>query len=281
MKSKFPNIQAVTAFGGEELDPPRYGKVVVSVDVLGSRGASQSELREFTNYLRTKTPLTIEPIFTPAKFVNAAVDLRVFYDPTKTTKSASEIRQTVLTAISTYSETKLNKFNIPLRQSLLSTIVDECDVSVVSNDMIIDPIIEILPNLSGFNSPSFSFMTELATSQPLNEGYLATKGYRPAVISGNFVSSGTYVYLMDNGLGALHAITSNPNNRRVFKRNVGTVVYETGDIKISNLLVSSYDSTGIKFRGYTTNNDIDEIRDRILTIREKDINIKVQEVIKR
>lgn len=274
LQSRFPNIQAVSVFGGDELDPPQYGRVVISVDVLGSFGAGDAEIREFTNYIRDKTPLTIEPIFIPAKFVYGAVDLYVYYDPRKTTKSQAQIRQDVLNALVAYSEANLNKFNIPLRQSRLSRLVDDLDTSIVSNDMTIDPIIEITPELGVANSPYFSFNTQLKQGYLFDETY-SIDGYQPAIISSNFTLAGTNVYLMDNGIGSIMAITSSATNRRVFRRNIGNVNYRTGEVKLSNVTVDAFEGTGIRFRGYTTKNDIDPIIDRILALREKDVNIVV------
>lgn len=273
LKTNFPNIQAISVFGGEELDPPRYGRVVISVDVLGSVGVSDSEIREYTNFLRTKTPITIEPIFTPAKFVYSAMDLTVYYDPRRTSKSQAQIRQEVIDAIVNYSETNLNDFNQRLRQSQLSTFIDNVDESIVSNDLVIDPIIEISPDLNTTSNPSFTFNTALRSGYPLNESRIV--GYSPSLITSNFYIGSTLVFLMDNGLGSLVAITSSAAGARVFQRNVGTVDYDTGEVKLSNLTVSQYSGTGIKFRGITSKNDVDGIIDRVLSLREDDINITI------
>lgn len=276
LKTNFPNIQAISVFGGEELDPPRFGRVVISVDVLGSVGVSDSEIREYTNFLRTKTPITIEPIFTPAKFVYSALDLTVFYGPKKTSKSQAQIRQDVINNILDYSETNLNNFNQNLRQSKLSTFIDNIDESIESNDLVIDPLIEISPTVNVASNPSFTFNTTLKAGYPLNETSIA--GYSPAIISSNFYIGSTLVFMMDNGLGNLFAITASSSNARVFQRNLGTVDYATGDVKISNLTTSQYSGTGIKFRGVTNKNDVDGIIDRVLSIREDDINIIIRPV---
>lgn len=277
LKSRFPNIQAVSVFGGDELDPPQYGRVVISVDVLGSFGAGDAEIQEFTNYIRDKTPLTIEPVFIPAKFVHGAIDLLVYYDPRKTTKSQAQIRQEVLDSITNYSELNLNKFNIPLRQSKLSTLIDTVDTSIISNDLVIDPIIEYTPKIGVSESPYFTFNTQLKRGY-VYDGFYSVDSYRPAIISSVFTISGTRVFLIDNGLGQILAMTATTNNKRIFARNVGTVDYDTGEVKLSNLTISSFDGTGIKFRGYTIKNDIDAILDRILVLREKDITITVTPV---
>ena len=69
LRSRFPNIQAISVYGGDEVDPPQFGKVIISVDVIGGEGVADYEIANFKRYLRDKTPLTVEPIFVAAKFM--------------------------------------------------------------------------------------------------------------------------------------------------------------------------------------------------------------------
>jgi hypothetical protein len=53
LKIKFPEINAVTAFGGEDLDPPQFGKVYVAVDLNELDGLPETKKIEYYRYLKT------------------------------------------------------------------------------------------------------------------------------------------------------------------------------------------------------------------------------------
>jgi hypothetical protein len=104
LKQAFPNIETISVYGGDEMDPPRFGKVIISVDVLGSDGAGEAEIRQYREFIQDKTPLTIEPIFVPAKFMYIDLEMIVTYDQKLTSKSDSGIEAVVREAITSYSK---------------------------------------------------------------------------------------------------------------------------------------------------------------------------------
>lgn len=277
LKQRFPNIQAISVYGGDLADPPQYGKVIISVDVLGSFGAGDSEIQAFSEYIKRKTPLTIDPVFVPAKFLYADVDINVVYDPKITTKTTAELRETIINSVLSYSESTLNEFNRSLRQSRLSSIIDSSDSSIVSSDVRTNPIIEYTPTVNIPQNPSLSFQDTLLTPYTFNET-VGVENYRPAVSTSPLTIEGTTVTLQDDGRGDIIAITANKSNRRVFKRNIGSVDYDKGLIQISKIVVERFEGNAIKFTANTTKNDIKGIRDRILAIREQDVNINFQPV---
>lgn len=277
LKQRFPSIQAISVYGGDEIDPPQYGKVYISVDVLGSIGAGDSEIIAFKEYIRGKTPLTIEPVFKAAEFMYTELSLTVYYDPNSTTKSSGDIEAIVRTNIADYSETNLNQFGITLRQSRLVNFVDNLDVSISSSDLVTKAIIEYSPPLSVISNPSFNFGNALEQPYAFNED-IGFGNYKPAISSSQFSINGTLVTLQDDGQGNILAITSGSASRRVFKRGVGTVDYTTGVVKLSNFIVSSYVGDAIKVYANTKTKDIKAPKERILVVRPSDISVTVQAV---
>jgi len=63
LKINFPEVNAVTAFGGEDLDPPQYGKVFIAVDLVDVDGLPDIKRTEYFRFLRPRSPVTIEPVF--------------------------------------------------------------------------------------------------------------------------------------------------------------------------------------------------------------------------
>ena len=277
LRNRFPNIQAISVYGGDEVIPPQYGKVIISVDVTGGQGAADFEIADFKEYLKDKTPLTIEPVFVAAKFLFIDTVVNVVYDANITTKSAAQIRSEVIASIVAYQTTNLNDFNKTLRQSRLSATLDALDNSIISTDIFAQPIIEIKPTLSIVQNPAFSYESTLVQPYPFD----ATTGFssfKPAIKTTKFTIEGSLVTLQDDGKGSIMAVTAGTTVEGVFKRNVGTVDYSTGAIKLSNLIVDSYEGDAIKFTANTINKDVKSPKDRIISIRNQDITVNVTQL---
>jgi hypothetical protein len=274
LRSRFPNIEAISVYGGDEVDPPQYGKVIISVDVTGGEGAADYEIANFKNYLKDKTPLTIEPVFVAAKFLFIDTSVNIVYDANLTKKSAAQIKAEVETAILEFQTTYLNDFNKTLRQSKLAAYLDALDGSIVSSTITAKPVIEYIPVLNIASSPSFAFEDALVRPYAFD----ATTGFAsftPAVSTTKFTVDGTLVTMQDDGLGNFMLVTADTETTRVFKSNVGTVNYNTGAVKLSNLTVDSFEGNAIKFTASNINKDVKTPKDRIITIRGEDITVTV------
>ena len=274
LRSRFPNIEAISVYGGDEVEPPQFGKVIISVDVTGGEGAADFEIASFSDYLKDKTPLTIEPVFVPAKFLFIDTVVDIVMDPNLTTKSASQIRSEVTNALTAYSSTNLNDFNKTLRQSRLAAALDAVDNSIISSSIFASPIIQFVPVVGTIQNPAFSYETALV--QPY--AYDATTGldgFTPAVRTSKLTIEGTLVTLQDDGAGKMMAVTASTATTSVFKRSIGTINYSTGAIKLSNLIVDSYEGGAIKFIANSVAKDVKAPKDRIITIRGEDITVNV------
>ena len=274
LRNRFPNIEAISVYGGDEVDPPQFGKVIISVDVTGGEGAADFEIASFTDYLKDKTPLTIEPVFVPAKFLFIDTVVDIVFDPNITTKSASQIRSEITNAITSYSTSNLSDFNKTLRQSRLAATLDAVDNSIISSSIFASPIIQYVPILSTVTNPAFSYETALV--QPY--AYDATtglSGFTPAVRTTKLTIEGTLCTLQDDGAGKMMAVTASTASVSVFKRSIGTINYSTGAIKLSNLVVDSYEGSAIKFIANSVAKDVKAPKDLIITIRGEDITVNV------
>jgi hypothetical protein len=277
LMNEFPNIQTISVYGGDEVDPPQYGKVIISVDVFNADGASATDIKTFKDYIRTKTPLTIEPVFMEAEFMYVDLQISSVFDTRLTSKNAALLQSIIEDTIINYNDSTLNKFNFTLRQSRLSNVIDTCDPSVVSTDIFARPIIEYKPVLGSLANPSFNFETELVVPYGFNEveGF---SSYKPSIETSRFTLSGSLVTLQDDGRGNIYAITADSATPRVFKKGVGTVDYETGKVSLTNFVVDAFSGNAIKFYANTVKKDVSSTKDRILIIRREDINVSMSTV---
>lgn len=132
----YPYFSAVNVWGGEENSPPVYGKVYFTAKPLGGYEITSTEI-EFVknNVIKPFSILTVTPEYVPADYNYLIVNVNVYYDPTKTTKTPEEIISTVKNTIVNFSISNLNSFNSTFRVSQLAREIDDCDFSIASNDI--------------------------------------------------------------------------------------------------------------------------------------------------
>lgn len=277
LKQQFPEIKAVSAYGGENLNPPQFGRVAISV-YLGEAEETLSNtlVNTYLDYLSDKTPLAIEPTFVPSEFVYGKIAVRVNYNPKLTTKNSDFIAQLVRDTIQAYSEGTLDNFNTTLRLSNLSSNIDAADVSITSNAMTAKPIIEYTPDLNIKSNPIFKFGTPLVRPYPFRE----TNGfseYKPSIVSGQFSVDNVCVYLQDDGIGNMQLVTSDLSNPQIIDPTAGTVDYDSGDVKLINFRTDGFSGSAIQFIATTVYDDIAAPKGRIFAIRDDDVEVTLRE----
>lgn len=273
LKQKFPEITAVAAYGGEELNPPQYGKVAISVYLEDNAQLISSILaNSYLEYLKERSPLSIEPIFIQTEFFYADLDINVFYSSKFTEKSADQLEALIRQVIQGYSDDNLEDFNTTLRLSKLSSMIDDVDVGIQSNSIEIMPIIEYSPTLRIAANPTFKFETELVKPYPFRQSN-GFQDYKPAIKSTPFDIDGVCLYLQDDGLGNIQTVTDDMTNPQVINPNAGTVNYVTGEVKLIDFVVEDYNGSAIKIMARTKNKDIASPQGRVFIIRDDDVKI--------
>ena len=267
----FPEITAVSAYGGEQLDPPQYGRVAISVYLDDNTQIVSSTLsNSYISYLNERSPLGIEPIFVQTEFVYANITVRVRYSKKNTEKTAADLEALVRSAVSAYATTNLNDFNRTLRSSKLAGIIDKLDTGIESTELVIAPIIEYSPPINFNTNPTFKF--EAALIKPY--AFKSTNGfadYKPAIKSSVFDVKGTCVFMQDDGEGNIMFVTDEVSNPQITNPTAGTVDYATGLVKLTNFEVESYTGAAIKITAKTKDNDIKAPKGRVFIVRDTDV----------
>lgn len=274
LKRRFPNINDVSVFGGDKVSPPQYGAVLIAVDLVGGQRPSNTDLGQYRAFLSDKTPLTIEAIFTPAKYLYIDMDVKVVYNSKITSLNAEDMRVAIQNKILEVGESSFNGFNSSYLQSKLVKQVDNLDTSIVSVDITATPYLEYSPILNVIESPEFNFGNTLKKAYALNEE-LGFSNYEPAVFSSVLLIEDIQVQLQDDGNGNILATTVNVPDKTILKRNVGTVDYDTGIVRLTNFSVTGFFGSAIKLYGRTVSKNIFSEQDRNLEIRVSDISASV------
>lgn len=278
LQVQFPEIQAINVYGGEDQDPPQYGKVFISVDIENADGVPEASKAVYYDFIKTKTPLTITPVFIDPEFTYIEVDTFVRYNVNVTQKTPEEIRTLVQIAINNYDNLNLNDFESTLRYSQLCQAIDAADTSIVSNETKIKAIkILATPTLKFNAATNYTIKYDL----PLTREYYVT-GTRFASVaehtveSSSFIFGGKTCYIKDNA-GVLNIVTLVGENFDVVK-SIGSIDYTTGTIILVGFAPESALGGKIKFYAIPESKDIFCRKNVVLSIAEQDISIDVERV---
>lgn len=277
LKTNYPEINAATAYGGEDLIPPQFGKVFVSVDLKDIDGLPNFKKEEYTKFLRSRSSTAIEPIFTSPEYTYLRVISNVKYNINITAFNPEDIRTYVTSTILNYSKTKLDNFNRTLRYSRLVNEIDDTEDSIISNETKVD-LIKLSPiKLNIPQNLVINFKTPLlAGTAKLGDEHFITD---PKTIStSTFIFNGTPGCMIeDDGMGVLRIVAPVGNTYRKII-DVGEVDYEVGILKINNFKISKYD--GPEFKVYATpkHYDIVSAQNTIINILEPDISVNIEQI---
>jgi len=129
----YSNVESVSAYGGEELDPPQYGKVFITIKPKNGDFLSDVAKNTIKNKLKEYTIAGIRQEFIDLKYLYVEYDSTVSYDP-GTVTSTEDLYSRVTNAIVSYSKsTDINSFGGRLKYSKLLRQIDNVDTGITSN----------------------------------------------------------------------------------------------------------------------------------------------------
>jgi hypothetical protein len=263
LKLNFPEINAVTAYGGENLDPPQFGKVFVAVDLNEVDYVPTLKSEEYYRFLKPRSPVSIDPVFVDPVYTYLGVVSTIRYNVNVTRLTPDDVKTITSSAIIKYAQTNLNNFNRVLRYSKLIQAIDNSQQSIISNETSITIIKRVNPELGKF------LTFDVAYNIPLDN----TTNY---CISSSFIMyKGIKSYIKDDANGNLKVVSSNSDS---IIDTVGKINYDLGLLQFSNFKIDSYFNNSIKIIAQPRYKDISTINNVILNIIEEDIKLTVEPV---
>lgn len=273
LKINFPEINDIIVYGGEEEDPPQYGKVFIVVDLKNVEGIPDIRKEQYYEFIKPRCSLAIDPVFVDPDFMYLDIDTTVRYNVNISALPIQSLKNAILNTIKTYNTTKLDKFNCKFRYSNFTTAIDNTDRSIVSNDTTIRAVMPLTPDLGIPKSYVIRFRQALDdTYSDLN--LVHPVRHKSTIISSEFIYQRKKVFIEDDGQGILNLKTTSEGQHTNIRR-VGSVNYRNGTLRINNLLIQSFSGDFIKFFARTRNKDVISSLRTLLTIREQDVSIRV------
>ena len=136
IKNNFTNIDSISTWGGEDNDPPDYGKAYISVKPITAAVLTENEKAQIkSTILKGKNVVSITPEIVDPEFTNLELDVFIKYNPNLTDRGTAEIESVVRDTIADYNFNNLNKFDGVFRHSEFLRTIDSADPSIISSNV--------------------------------------------------------------------------------------------------------------------------------------------------
>ena len=233
----YAEAESVSAYGGEELVPPAYGKVFISVKPYNGVFLSRTVKENINRELRKYSCAGIITEILDLKYLYVETESTVYYDTSRAASSAG-IKNVVLDNLVKYSDSsQLNKFGARFKYSKYLGVVDNSESAITSNITTVFMRRDMEPSLNTFGEYEICYGNQFHIKN--------TNGYN--IKSSGFFVSGVSdcVYLgdlpnadMKTGTVFLFKLTS-PTQPVVVKRGIGIIDYIHGEIKLNPINIIS------------------------------------------
>ena len=271
IKSIYPNTESVSVVGGEELTPPQFGNVLLSIKPVNGLDVSDFDKKQILDGLKQFTIAGINQKIIDLKVLFVEIESSVYYDITKVANTGN-LKTDIIRSLNSYaSSVDVNKFGGRFKYSKVQKVIDDTNIAVTSN---ITKVI-VRRNLNAVLNQFAQY--ELCYGN----------GFHPIPSGGSIKSSGftisgstSTLYLTDtpnkdssgnldgSGLGTISFISENlnsenDNNYTVVVENAGSVDYTKGEIQLftTNITGTSLPNEVIEVQAYPNSNDVIGLKD--------------------
>lgn len=235
IQQKYPAFEAVNVWGGEENDPPIYGKVFICAKPkLGFEVTDTEKDYVKENILKPISMLTVTPEIVDIDYNYLKVTAEVFYDKNKTTRSDIELVSALKTLIQTYCENNLNKFNSYFKYSGLETAIDSFDKAIISNEVELFVGKKFRPDLTTTNNYILDFGFELSRGST-NDNFYSSPDF--SMIDEDGVTRQCFFEEVPSSYTGLESVTvTNPGYGYTTTPTVTVIGDGTGAVAVASIV---------------------------------------------
>jgi len=266
ISGKFSFAQSVSAWGGEDNDPPTYGSAFVSVkpnseyveDVI-----SEADKVSILDFLESKKVLAITPQIVDPEFVNIVLDVLVKYDPSISSLSASELQLAIKNNVAVpFAESDINGFDTIFRHSQFQRQVDNFNRAVMNSLVRVFVSQKITVPADGSIS---DFTVKFGAPLRPDDG----KTLVSVTSTPNFTLGGETLSIKDEPgsdsvTRSVYTCRRNSNGTEQRVSQIGQINLATGVMQLSNLFTDN--TTELCFIANTQSNDIVGKRNLLLSV---------------
>jgi hypothetical protein len=274
IQSIYPNTESVAVVGGEELDPPQYGNVIISIKPKNGDYVSDFDKQTILSKLKNYSLSGINQQIIDLKVLYVEIDSAVYYNPSQVS-NVNGLKSSVTSVLNTFATSNINKFGGRFKYSKLCQTIDNVDNAITSN---ITRVI-IRRNLKALINQSAQYELCFGNAFHYNkEGFnIKSTGFTLAGRTGTFYF--TDVPNATGGMGVLSIVKESTTGGAyiVEVKSAGTVNYTTGEIILNTLNITSTVEANniIEIQAYPESNDVIGLKDLYLSFSVGDSKINM------
>ena len=266
----YPETESISVFGGEELVPPQYGKVFISIKPRTGDFLPNLIKQNIKNKLKKFAVAGIVPEILDLKYLYIEVDSKVYYNANMA-PSAELVSSTVQTNANKYAEsTELNKYGARFKYSKFLKVVDDSHEAVTSNITTLRMRRDLRVVLNGFAEYQIGFGNRFQVKDPdgfnIKTSAFKIDGIAQDVYLGDLPrpdrETGTLFFF------SLPAVGS--QTPTIIRRNVGFIDYINGVITINPVNIQGGmvkdGQTIIEIEATPSSNDVIGLQDLYLQL---------------
>jgi hypothetical protein len=274
IKKIYPNTDSVSVIGGEELDPPQFGNVLISIKPKNGLFVSDFDKNQILNKLTQYTVAGVKQIILDLKILHVEINASIYYNYSQT-RSVENLRSKIISNLNLYSNSvDLNKFGGRFKYSKVLQVIDNTDSAITSNitKVIIRRDLKCLTNQ--FSQYELCFGNKFHMNK--NGLNIKSTGFR-------VISDPDTVYFTDtpnqDGTTGILSIVKPTDSKdvRVVAKSAGIVNYSTGEILINTINITSTELPNniIEIQAFPESNDVIGLKDLYLNfdINKSSINM--------
>ena len=267
----YPKTESVAVVGGEELDPPKFGQVQISIKPKGGTYISDFDKTQIKNKLKNYAIAGINSEIVDLKILYVELNSTIYYNPAQVA-SPSNLRTSIISSLDSYANNiEINKFGGRFKYSKLNTLIDRVDNGITSNitKVIIRRDMKALLNQFAQYELCFGnrFYINPAGFNIKSTGFTVAGSNETAFLTDvpNKDSAGN----LDGSMkGTLSAVFKNErDNQQILIKDAGIVDYKKGEIILNTINITSTASQNniIEVQAFPESNDVVGLKDLYLS----------------
>tara|TARA_Y200000002_G_scaffold253252_1_gene209814 strand:- start:3555 stop:5405 length:1851 start_codon:yes stop_codon:yes gene_type:complete len=259
----YPNVSSISCYGGEEAEPPEYGKVFLAIKPKNADKLSLSEKNSVLKKLREYSVAAIQPTIIDPSILYVDLISFVYYNPNLTRRTPAEVKNLVITTLTTLnSSAEFNKFGGKFKYSKVQNIIDDAERSITSNITRVAMRKNITVDLNTRVNYKICYGNRI-NKQTSTAPSVSSSGFN---IVGDDIN--TY-YLNDDGAGTLRLYYVKGTGEFEYVDGLwGSVDYDMGEITINDLIIQSTSvvNNTLQISATPKSNDLVSLRETYITM---------------
>ncbi len=271
----YPQAESVIVYGGEDADPPQYGKVFIGVKPKSGLSITSSIKNTIQNDILKKYNVgSITTEFVDIDYIFPLLTMTVNYDSRLTAKTDATLRRNVLNTITSFSTNELQEFSKELRISKLSRTIDDVDTSIVGNTIKVNLKKSITPTLNQKLNYTISFNNEITHPHAGHIGALTSSEF--SIKDGQDILRENCKF--DDVDGVLRIFRIVNGKKEIVYPSMGTIDYINGKILLQSFSPTSYNGSTLDFTVIPQSSDVKPLREQVVLISESNISLTMNDI---